>query len=139
MENKRELISVKQAAEILNRSPAAIYKAVHDGRLHYADTMRRLLDRKNIEQHFARSTRPRADKPMAAPPAPEPESAPEDRAQAFQEAWAAIAESANATLDHEAWSGPPWSGEQWAVLAGCIEIGIQDLRADSPCTPEKGR
>lgn len=121
MENKRELISVKQAAEILNRSPAAIYKAIHDGRLHYADTMRRLLDRKNIEQHFARSTRPRADKPMAAPPAP----------LTFEHKWEVIAEAANSILDPEAWSGPPWTAHQWGVLAGALEIAIEDLKADA--------
>ena len=125
MESKRELISVKQAAEILNRSPAAIYKAVHDGRLHYADTMRRLLDRRNIEQHFARSTRPRIDKPMAPSPAPVPTPL------SFEEKWEAIAESANQILDPEAWSGPPWSAHQWGVLAGAIEIATEDLRADA--------
>ena len=125
MEIKRELISVKQAAQILNRSPAAIYKAIHDGRLHYADTMRRLLDRRNIEQHFARSTRPRADKPMA--PSPAPVATP----LSFEEGWEAIAESANQILDPEAWGPPPWTAHQWGVLAGAIEIAIEDLRADA--------
>lgn len=125
MESKRELISIKQAAEILNRSPAAVYKAIHDGRLHYADPIKRKLDRRNIEQHFARSTRPRIDKPMA--PSPAPVATP----LSFEEGWEAIAESANQILDPEAWNPPPWTAHQWGVLAGAIEIAIEDLRADA--------
>ena len=124
MESKRELISVKQAAEILNRSPAAIYKAIHDGRLHYADTMRRLLDRKNIEQHFARSTRPRIDKPMVAPPSP----APVPQKPIHKDKWQQIAEVANELIDVEAWaSPPPWTADRWAGLAGILDLARADV------------
>ena len=122
MESKRELISVKQAAKILNRSPAAIYKAVHDGRLHYADTMRRLLDRKNIEQHFARSTRPRADKPMTPSPAPVPQKPIQ------MDQWEEIAAVANELIDVEAWTTPPpWSADRWAGLAGILDLARADV------------
>ena len=126
MAKKRELISVKQAAEILNRSPAAIYKAIHDGRLHYADELHRLLDRKGLEERFCRSTRPRAD--VARPQPPEPKA----EALSFEQRWQLIAESANEILDPDAWSGPPWSAHQWGVLAGALEIAIEDLKADAP-------
>ena len=122
MESKRELISVKQAAEILNRSPAAIYKAIHDGRLHYADVMRRLLDRKNIEQHFARSTRPRADKPMA------PSPAPVEQQPIHEDKWQEIAAVANELIDAAAWATPPpWTADRWAGLCGIIDLARADV------------
>ena len=124
MESKRELISVKQAAEILNRTPSTIYKAIHDGRLHYADVMRRLLDRRNLEQHFARSTRPRIDKPMAAPPSPAP--VPQKLIQMDQ--WEEIAEVANSLIDPDAWTTPPpWTADKWAGLAGVLDLARADV------------
>ena len=89
MESKRQLISVKEAAAILNRTPSAIYRALADNRLRFADERNRKLDRRNLEQRFARSTRPRADKPMALP-APVPAAEP-----TFEERWQEIAEVAN--------------------------------------------
>ena len=117
MESKRELISVKQAAEILNRTPGAIYKAIHDGRLHYADPIKRKLDRRNIEQHFARSTRPRVDKPMVTSPAPA------EQKPIHADQWEQIAAVANELIDASVWSsGPPWSADRWAGLAGVLDL-----------------
>ena len=120
MEDKLELISVKQAAEILNRSAAAIYKALADGRLHYADPIKRKLDRKNLEQHFERSTRPRADKPIPSP-------APAEQQPIHSDQWEDIAAMANELIDPELWKlPPPWSAERWAGLAGVLDIAMQD-------------
>lgn len=121
MENKRELTSVQQAAQILNRSPAAIYKAIHDGRLHYADPVLRKLDRKNIEQHFSRSTRPRIDKPM-------PSSTPVEQRPIQPDQWEEIAAVANELMDPEAWSTPPpWPADRWAGLCGVIDLAREDV------------
>ena len=127
MEEPRELITVKQAAVILNRSISAVYKALHAGRLHYADEFHRLLDRKGLEQRFARATRPRIDYPAPTPATkPEVESTFEDR-------WAAIADGANQILDPEAWGPPPWSPHEWGVLAGALDIAMQD-NGEKKCT-----
>ena len=58
------LIPQKEAATILNRSQSAISRAIHDGRLEYADPVRRLIFRLMLEQRFARKTRPRIDAPQ---------------------------------------------------------------------------
>ena len=116
MEERRELITVKQAAEILNRSISGVYKAIHAGRLRYADEFHRLLDRKGLEQRFARATRPRIDYPAKAPAEEEP---------TFEERWEAIAVGANQILDPQAWGPPPWTAHQWGVLAGVLDIAIQ--------------
>lgn len=131
MAENKNLITLAEAAKILNRSTSTIYAALNasPARLLYHEVKRRLLLREGLEERFNRSTRPRSD--VSRPRPPEPETAPEDRARAFQEAWDATAESANATLDHEAWSGPPWTAHQWGVLAGAIEIAIEDLKADA--------
>ena len=121
MEEPRELITVKQAAEILNRSISGIYKAIHAGRLHYADEFHRLLDRKGLEERFARSTRPRIDYP-----APTPAAKPEEGEVTFEDRWVAIADGANQILDPEAWGPPPWTAHQWGVLAGALDIAIAD-------------
>ena len=59
-----DLITQKQAAEILNRSVPAVSRAIKDGRLEYADSKNRLLHRPGLEQLFARKTRPRVDRPQ---------------------------------------------------------------------------
>ena len=59
-----DLITQKEAAAILNRSQSAISRAIHDGRLEYADPVRRLIFRPMLEQRFARTTRPRIDAPQ---------------------------------------------------------------------------
>ena len=58
------LITQKEAAAILNRSQSAISRAISDGRLEYADPVRRLIFRPMLEQRFARTTRPRIDAPQ---------------------------------------------------------------------------
>ena len=121
MEERRELITVKQAAEILNRSVSGIYKALHSNRLRYADEFHRLLDRKGLEERFARATRPRIDYP-----APTPATKAEEEEITFEDRWAAIADGANQILDPEAWGQPPWTAHQWGVLAGALDIAIQD-------------
>ena len=59
-----DLITQKEAAAILNRSQSAISRAISDGRLEYADPVRRLIFRPMLEQRFARTTRPRIDAPQ---------------------------------------------------------------------------
>ena len=59
-----DLITQKEAAEVLNRSQSAISRAIRDGRLEYADPVRRLIFRPMLEQRFARTTRPRIDAPQ---------------------------------------------------------------------------
>ena len=128
MESKRQLISVKEAAAILNRTPAAIYKALSDGRLSYSDELHRKLDRRNLEERFARSTRPRADKPMASP-------APAKQQPIREDEWQEIAAIANEIIDTEAWATPPpWSADRWAGLAGILDLAR--IEAASPCPPE---
>ena len=59
-----DLITQKQAAEILNRSVSAVSRALRDGRLEYADSERRLLHRPGLEARFRQTTRPRIDAPQ---------------------------------------------------------------------------
>ena len=126
MTENKKLITVAEAAEILGRTKSAVYAALNASppRLHYQDVRKRLLLREGLEERFNRSTRPRADKPR--PQAPKPAPTP----LTFEEKWELIAESANQILDCEAWNGPPWTAHQWGVLAGAIEIAIEDLKAE---------
>ena len=121
------MIPVAEAAEILGRSKSTVYAALNSSppRLHYHDVRRRLLLREGLETRFARSTRPRIDKPQA-------QAAERKRKTAdFQKQWEIIAETANKTLDCGAWSAPPWSAHQWAVLAGTIQVGMEALDAET--------
>ena len=59
-----DLVTQKEAAAILNRSVSAVSRAIKDGRLEYADSKNRLLNRPGLEMRFARKTRPRIDKPQ---------------------------------------------------------------------------
>ena len=127
MSATKTLISVAEAAEILGRSKSTVYAALNSSppRLHYHDVRRRLLLREGLENRFARSTRPRIDKPQ--PQASEEKS---KTANDFEKQWEIIAETANKTLDSSAWLAPPWSGQQWAVLAGTIQVGMEALDAE---------
>ena len=127
MSATKTLISVTEAAEILGRSKSTIYAALNvlPPRLHYHDVRRRLLLREGLETRFARSTRPRIDKPQAQ--AAERKSKTAD----FEKQWEVIAEVANKTLDCGVWSAPPWSAHQWAVLAGTIQVGMEALDAET--------
>ena len=127
MSATKTLISVAEAAEILGRSKSTVYAALNatPPRLHYQDVRRRLLLRDGLEIRFARSTRPRIDKPQIQPSAPKVKTTND-----FEKQWEIIAETANKTLDCGAWSAPPWSAYQWAVLAGCIDIAIEDANSD---------
>ena len=127
MSATKTLISVAEAAEILGRSKSTVYAALNalPPRLHYHDVRRRLLLREGLEIRFARSTRPRIDKPQ--PQASEAKSKTTD----FEKQWEVIAEVANQTLDYGAWSAPPWSAHQWAVLAGTIQVGMEALDAET--------
>ena len=124
MSATKTLISVAEAAEILGRSKSTIYAALNvlPPRLHYHDVRRRLLLREGLEARFARSTRPRIDKPQA-----QASQAKSKTTIDFEKQWEIIAETANKTLDCGAWSAPPWTGQQWAVLAGTIQVGMEDL------------
>jgi hypothetical protein len=106
-----KLITISEAAAVLNRSHSAISRALREGRLHYADPSRRLLAREGIEARFARSTRPRIDRPV-----PKPREAVEAPSGGI-EAWDQVAELCNAQLDPTAWEAPPWSALRWQVLA----------------------
>ena len=127
MSATKTLISIAEAAEILGRSKSTIYAALNASppRLHYQDVRRRLLLREGLENRFARSTRPRIDKPQ-----PQASEAKSKTANDFEKQWEIIAEVANQTLDYGAWSAPPWSAHQWAVLAGCIDIAIEEVNSD---------
>lgn len=63
---EKDLITCKQAAAILGRSPSTISRALAQGRLCYGDTKRKLLVRQGLEQRFANSTRRKADAPQKA-------------------------------------------------------------------------
>ena len=127
MSATKTLISVAEAAEILGRSKSTIYAALNASppRLHYHDVRRRLLLREGLEARFARSTRPRIDKPQA-----QASEAKSKTTIDFEKQWEIIAETANKTLDSSAWLAPPWSGQQWAVLAGTIQVGMEALDAE---------
>ena len=127
MSATKTLISVAEAAEILGRSKSTVYAALNSSppRLHYQDVRRRLLLREGLETRFARSTRPRIDKPQVQPSAPKVKTTND-----FEKQWEIIAETANKTLDCGAWPGPPWSDKQWAVLAGCIDIAIEEVNSE---------
>ena len=128
MSATKTLISVAEAAEILGRSKSTVYAALNSSppRLHYHDLRRRLLLREGLENRFARSTRPRIDKPQ-----PQASEAKSKTANDFEKQWEIIAETANQTLDFSAWLAPPWSGQQWAVLAGTIQVGMEALDAET--------
>ncbi len=127
MSATKTLISVAEAAEILGRSKSTVYFALNatPPRLHYQDVRRRLLLREGLETRFARSTRPRIDKPQVQPSAPIGKTT-----NNFENQWEFIAEVANNTLDCGSWSAPPWTGQQWAVLAGCIDIAIEEVNSE---------
>ena len=128
MSATKTLISVAEAAEILGRSKSTVYAALNASppRLHYQDVRRRLLLREGLENRFARSTRPRIDKPQ-----PQASEAKSKTANDFEKQWEIIGETANKTLDCGAWSAPPWSAHQWAVLAGTIQVGMEALDAET--------
>lgn len=127
MSATKTLISVAEAAEILGRSKSTVYPALNASppRLHYQDVRRRLLLREGLEARFARSTRPRIDKPQA-----QASQAKSKTTIDFEKQWEIIAETANKTLDCGAWSAHPWTGQQWAVLAGCIDIAIEEVNSE---------
>ena len=119
MSENRKLITVAEAAKILGRSKSTIYAALNASppRLHYQDVRKRLLLREGLEERFARSTRPRADKPMAPSPAPVPQKPIQ------MDQWEEIAKVANELIDVEAWaSPPPWTADRWAGLAGVLDL-----------------
>ncbi len=127
MSATKTLISVAEAAEILGRSKSTVYAALNSlpPRLHYQDVRRRLLLREGLESRFARSTRPRIDKPQA-----QSLEAKSKTTNDFDKKWEIIAEVANQTLDCSAWLAPALSGQQWAVLAGTIQVGMEALDAE---------
>jgi hypothetical protein len=114
----KKLISVREAAAILQRSPSAVYQAIKASppRLHYADPVRRLIAREGLEQRWARSTRARVDCPVPSA----------ERSQ--RRYWDRFADTANEMLDCDAWSGPPWNAERWAVLVGVMQQANDSLR-----------
>ena len=112
----KKLITVREAAAILQRSPSAVYQAIKASppRLHYADPVRRLIAREGLEQRWARSTRARVDCPIPSA----------ERSQ--RRYWDRFADAANEMLDCDAWSGPPWNAERWAVLVGVMQQAAND-------------
>ena len=63
---EKDLVTAKQAAVILGRSPSTISRALAQGRLAYADPERKLLMRQGLAQRFSNSTRRKADAPKVA-------------------------------------------------------------------------
>ena len=114
------LITQIEAAAILNRSVSSVSRAIKNGRLEYADPERRLIHRPGLEQRFARSTRPRADKPLAR--RLEVMDEPSRQESPLDEDWEEIARVANSYLDCKCWGPPPWTSQQWGVLAGVIDM-----------------
>jgi hypothetical protein len=112
----KKLITVREAAAILQRSPSAVYQAIKASppRLHYADPVRRLIARDGMEARWARSTRARVDCPIPSA----------ERSQ--RRYWDRFADAANEMLDCDAWSGPPWNAERWAVLVGVMQQAAND-------------
>jgi hypothetical protein len=112
----KKLISVREAAAILQRSPSAVYQAIKASppRLTYADPLRRLIARDGLEARWARSTRARVDCPIPSA----------ERSQ--RRYWDRFADAANEMLDCDAWSGPPWNAERWAVLVGVMQQAADD-------------
>jgi len=112
----KKLITVREAAAILQRSPSAVYQALKASppRLHYADPLRRLIARDGLEQRWARSTRPRVDYKQPSV----------ERTERCR--WQRVADRANDMLDSKAWGPPPWPSERWAALAGVIDMASVD-------------
>ena len=63
---EKDLVTARQAAEILGRSPSTICRALASGKLEYADPEKKLLNRTGLEIRFANRTRPKADAPRVA-------------------------------------------------------------------------
>ena len=79
-----------------------------------------MLKRQGLQERFARSADPRADKPLARPLAMAADSA--GLKSTFDEEWEKIAKVTNSYLDFELWAPPPWTAQQWGVLAGVIDM-----------------
>ena len=43
--------------------------------------------------------------------------------------WSRVAELANGYIDPTAWSGPPWSADQWSTLRVIIELALEGAEA----------
>ena len=125
MAENKKLITVAQAAEVLGRSKSAIYAALksHPPRLRYHDPVQRLLLRDGLEARFARSTRPRVDKPQAKA---------SESITVTSDDWNAIAAQCNQLIDFELWGPGPWSADRWAGLAGVIEAARREVQGDAP-------
>lgn len=50
------------------------------------------------------------------------------KAEAYAAAWDELAQIANEMLDLRQWSAPPWSGQQWASLAGVAELARLEVQ-----------
>ena len=63
---EKDLVTARQAARILGRSPSTISRALAQGRLSFVDPEKKLLLRPGLEQRFANATRRKADAPQKA-------------------------------------------------------------------------
>ena len=63
---EKDLVTARQAARILGRSPSTISRALTQGRLSYIDPEKKLLLRSGLEQRFANAPRRKADAPQVA-------------------------------------------------------------------------
>ena len=63
---EKDLVTARQAARILRRSPSTISRALAQGRLSYFDSEKKLLYRPGLEQRFTNATRRKADAPQVA-------------------------------------------------------------------------
>ena len=107
------LVTQSEAARILGRSVSTISRAIAQGKLQYADSTKRLLDRRTLVDDFLRGTRPRIDRPIN-----QPDSSSE---------WELIAQYANEMLEPALWGPPPWSADRWAALAGVLELSMESI------------
>ena len=139
-------LTVAESALLLGISRVSVYKALNCGRLEYRTIEgRKCIERQGLAARYWGSSQRVADRPvhgLASPMAELSDAelgaycdrhlgddalaaavAPLDRWIAGQgaPAWDEIAARLNAYLG-PAWPGPPWSGEQTATLALCLEL-----------------
>ena len=135
-------LTVAESALLLGVSKVALYKALNVGRLEYRTIEgRKCIERQGLEARFWGSSQRVADRPLhglaeltdealaAAMPTDaqlEAAIAPINEwidAQRQEPEWERIADRLNAYLG--AWPGPPWSGEQAATVAMCMELALE--------------
>ena len=140
-------LTVAESALLLGISKVALYKALNVGRLEYRVIEgRKCIERQDLEARFWGSSQRLADRPVHGLPSPMAELsddqlgaycdqhlndaalaaavAPLDdwiNSQRKEPDWPRIAARLNGFLGQD-WPAPPWSGEQAATVALCLEL-----------------